>query len=146
MRAILHGVAIAVLTVTQAAATEVFRWVDEDGQVHFGDRPRAADARSIQVEPKAVGAMDPERRQTTRRLLEAFERKRERQREADAAEERREQERARRCAEARRLRRGVDHPGPVYREGADGSRSYLDDGERAAARAQAQRALERWCD
>lgn len=31
----------ALLLVSSAAATEIYRWVDADGTVHFGDRPPA---------------------------------------------------------------------------------------------------------
>jgi len=40
---------------TGMAATEVYRWVDADGVVHFGDRPpEGVDARPVSVRPNAV--------------------------------------------------------------------------------------------
>lgn len=43
------------LSLTQAAQAEnVYKWVDKDGKVHFGDRPQAEEAQELKVTDKSV--------------------------------------------------------------------------------------------
>ena len=44
-----------------AGAAEVFRWVDEDGQVHFSDRPQEGAERVVIDEPQTIQAPAPRR-------------------------------------------------------------------------------------
>lgn len=37
-----------------AAGAEVYRWVDQDGNVHFTDRPRNTDAKVVDVQPQVI--------------------------------------------------------------------------------------------
>jgi hypothetical protein len=42
-----------------AASTRVYKWTDADGQVHFGDKPLASDAKQIEVDVRnAISAPD----------------------------------------------------------------------------------------
>ena len=43
----------ALLSGASTATAEVYKWVDEDGRVHFGDRPQAEDAEAIELKPAA---------------------------------------------------------------------------------------------
>lgn len=43
------------LSLTQAAQAEnVYKWVDKDGKVHFGDRPQAEEAEELKVTDKSA--------------------------------------------------------------------------------------------
>ena len=84
----LLSVALAALVMSSAiAGAEVYKWVDDDGKTHYGDRPPArADTEKFDVRPGNAAHPVPddlERRARRDRLLEAFEHQR-----ADRASER----------------------------------------------------------
>ncbi len=58
-----NGIASAVLlgcALGAAAQTSVYRWVDKDGKVHFGDAPPPADAKSVEQKRVGKGPVDPD--------------------------------------------------------------------------------------
>ena len=126
---------------------EIFRWEDEHGRVHYGDRPPDRHARRLDVdtdppEDRHLG----ERRERRERLLEALAAAR---REREAAEQRAREarrERERRCAEARERLRSYATAGYLYEEDAQGRRRVLTAAEHDRARAEAQALVEKWCD
>lgn len=54
----------ATLLATAAAAGEAYRWVDEDGVVHYSDRPRDGAERVELSDTNTVGIRIPSRRST----------------------------------------------------------------------------------
>lgn len=140
---------VFVVQVGAVAAAEVYRWTDDNGQVHFSQRPPPRDAERLDVPGGAPGpAADPEaaaRRARQQRLLETYEYERGRREQQDAeAAEARERD-ARRCREVQRRWRLLAHPGPVYFKDADGDRDYLDDARRAAEQDRLRPLYRRYC-
>lgn len=128
-----------------ASATEVYRWVDENGRVHFTDRPQNIDQEPISVKPSAPN-VDPDqeqRRQKQQRLLQIFAEDRERQQSAKQEEEVRRAEMERACRNARNELHDLERGGVFYELGKDGERHYLSqqevDQRKARWRAEAQR-------
>ena len=77
----------------------IYKWVDENGKIHFGDRPPAATGGSQAVKVKPVpegsGTRAPsgsERSKLQRRLLDVFARERAEKKLAAAEEKKRQQE------------------------------------------------------
>ena len=140
------GTGLIMLLTLPAAGEEVYRWTDDHGRVHFGDRPAGALARPVELQrapaPDAVAA---ERRERQQRLLDAFEQDRREAQEQAARARREEDVRRERCAHARDQARGVEEAGVVYELDAAGNRRYLSDGAREQALAQVRHAVERWC-
>jgi hypothetical protein len=140
---------LAALMTGTAAATEIYKWVDADGNVQYGDRPSGADS-EVQLQI-ASQPTDPARiqAQTTARLEQQ-----KTAREAVAAEpqgpseeELRAEalERAEKCTMYRaRLEKFVQSR-RLYREDADGERVYLDEAETQAARENVQHQVEEYC-
>ena len=137
---------LCVLLVTRAAAAEIYRWVDENGEVHFSDRPRPG-ASTVRV-PKAPAPAPAEagRAERQRRLLEAWQAERIRKREARSQAEAQARERRRNCAIARDNLRQYRSARAVYRLNAEGERVFMDDTERSRLIAQWQGEVARWCD
>lgn len=138
---------LAVCLTQAAAAEEVFKWVDEDGQVHYGDRPQHDAAEVLELDRPPAPDPHLQQRQSQRdRLLEVLHQEREdrRRREAEARAEA--AERRERCAEARRQLATYREAAYIYETMADGERRILSGGERQAAEDQAQLAVNRWCD
>lgn len=45
---------MAMILATTVSASEVYRWVDKDGRVHYGDKPKAQQAEQVQPKPGSV--------------------------------------------------------------------------------------------
>ena len=119
------------------AVAEIYRWVDSNGQVHFGERPMTDDAQRIEVpshdrEPQAAAPNEAARRARQRRMLEAFEYERAREAEQEARAAQRASRRAEQCDQARQYWRRLNHPGPIYEVDDQGRRRYLDEAQRKA--------------
>lgn len=126
-------------------AADVYRWTDEDGATHFGDRPPAAGALRIKV-PTGNARADGNRQARTQRLLDEFAAARA-EKKASAEEETRAAEaRAAACDEARNRHYEFEHSGYLYVWDAQGNKRVLSDGEHAQARATARADVDKWCD
>lgn len=148
-----------------AFAAEIYKWVDQDGKVHYSDaKPPDAQAEEIRVEKPEVSDPD-EGELRRRRLLE--------QADIDAArrvEEKRTEKAAREvqqqalevaqqaCLKARIRLEILGEQLPVYADSEGnlraswefdtykGPRQYIDDANRSTALAQAKQAVEDNCD
>jgi len=130
-----------------AAGTEIHRWVDDDGQVHFGDQP--AGAESSEIKPKTAPVGTPEdsgRMDKTRRLLRAYEAERQQAREQKAQQQAQEQTRRSNCVTARDDLRQFSSSGSIYRLDQNGERIYLSEQEREALLDRYRQAIADWCD
>jgi len=130
----------------------VYKWVDADGVTHYGARPPAwASAQQTGVK---VQRTDPQAVQTlldregemraavsTRKQQEAESAAEEKQWEEDAAKQR-----ADNCKTAQDRVNAYDTAQRLYREQESGERDYLDDDEIDAARADAHKLVNEWCD
>lgn len=143
---------LVALSVPAQAEKEVFRWVDENGVVHYSDRPTDPRARptGLRYEPTDPTAV------SNRVMREQYE---EQQAQASEIEVRQEppsenetlleqQERIRQleCKAARdRLEAYTDAP-RLYETLPNGERRYLTDEELDRARAGAREDIKRWCE
>lgn len=112
----------------------VYKWTDDDGRVHFGDRaPRDHDAEAVRIfpPPKGLGSAFPKPWQAGQPDWSADEQKAVREEEKRAAE-REEDERKRRCQEARRRLAVLELDRPVYFVDAKGNEVFVEDDDRAA--------------
>jgi hypothetical protein len=125
---------------------EVYRWVDEKGQTHFGDQTREASTRAIKPHsrPPTQGNQQ-QRMQKTRKLLNAYQIERQQLREQRAEQKEQAEKRNRDCIQARdNLRKYTDY-GNIYQLGEDGKREYLSEKERAALLQRSREAVARLC-
>jgi len=140
--------AVALLAASAPAlATDVYKWVDEDGRIHYGDRPAGESAEAVEIEPRQPGT-DPEleqRRDKRDKLLEQF--ADERRREAEEAERlaAEKAQRKRECTRARDQLWQYEHAPYLYDTNDDGERRILSDAERAAEENKLRRFLENKC-
>lgn len=138
---------IALLLSGQAGVhAEVYRWVDEKGQVHFGDQARDTSTPAIRPHSKPTAQTDQQQRmQKTRKLLNAYRIERQQLREQKAEQKEQQAKRKRDCIQARdNLRKYTDY-GNVYQLGEDGKREYLSEKQRAALLQRSREAVARLC-
>lgn len=131
-----------------ASASEIYKWTDEDGNVHYGDRPSADSAEQVAIVSRPTDNERIQDEAEARRLREAEEAERraaeppgptpEEQRAEAAA-------RAEKCASYReRLQKFVTSR-RLYHEDASGERVYLDEQQMQEARARVQGQVEEYC-
>ena len=140
---------LALALASAFASAEVFKWVDANGDVHYGDRPPAAgvDSRSMPPPPAPAEDADHEQRSLKqRRLLEAFEAERAERDRAETQAAAARAERAQKCERARRQLAGLERANIVYTTDESGARAYMSDGERRQATANARIWIDRNCD
>ena len=125
-------------------ANEIYKWTDEDGNVHYGDRPTGAAAES--AETIALASRPTSSSAVQQRIDSRLERQEQRaearsareEAEQKAAEERKAaEEKAKLCSEYRsRLEKFVDD---------SGERVYLDEAQMQKARSDLQARIEDTC-
>ena len=140
---------LAVTVTGTASASEIYKWVDEDGGIHYGDRPTGAASeerltvRSRPTDPEAVQSQVVARlnAQTTRAEAEAN------APQGPSEEELRAEarERAEKCSTYRQRLEKFVQSRRLYREDESGERVYLDEDEAQAARERVQNQVEEYC-
>lgn len=152
----LAGIAAIVLglmlcaTATPAAASEIYKWTDENGNIHFGDKPegdrpervaivsRATDRAAVSAQIAARNEARAERAEQEAAAAAAGPTAEEKA--AEAAD------RARQCATYRDRMQKMVASRRIYRENADGERVYLDEAEMLAARQQVEDQVSEYCN
>ncbi len=126
---------------------EVYRWVDEHGQMHFGDQAREASTSAIKPHSRPPTQADQQQRmQKTRKLLNAYQIERQQLQEQKAKQKEQAEKRKKDCFQAREnLRKYTDY-GNIYQLGEDGKREYLSEQERTALVQRSREAVARLCN
>jgi hypothetical protein len=146
------ALALAALLAAAAAHAQVYRWVDEQGKVHYGERPPSgAKASPVQDKlgtppgappgapaPKAAPDASQQEREFQRRRVEREQKEARDQQAAERAKQQCEREKTRlaQLRNVRRIQSGVDEKGNLR---------YMSDGERADAIATQEGAVGRAC-
>ena len=143
------------LALSTAATSQIYKWVDADGNVHYGDRP-TGDGATAQpgVERVAIASRRTNAEQVRTGVQARLEREAERNDARAAAAEAQDEadklkaeaeDRANKCATYReRLERFITSR-RLYRVDDNGERTYLDDSQIEAARARVQEQVEEYC-
>jgi len=126
---------------------EVYRWVDEKGQMHFGDQAREASTSAIKPHSRPATEGDQQQRmQKTRKLLNAYQIERQQLREQKAKQKEQSEKRKKDCIRAREnLSKYTDY-GNIYQLGEDGKREYLSEQQRTALVQRSREAVALLCN
>lgn len=135
-------------------ASEIYKWTDEDGNIHYGDRPVADGTDGAQIERVAIASSptNPKAVQTSvdsRRQRQAAAADKAAEREAEEARQQELQaeaaDRAEKCTAYRaRLEKFVQSR-RLYRMDETGERVYLDESQMQEAREQVQQQVQEYC-
>lgn len=149
-RKILVLVLSAAALTTSAFAGEIYKYVDDDGNVHYLDRPTGEfgeerlDITYSRTQSEVVSARVEKRRDYMEALEEARSDARS-QREAEAEARAEIEARAAKCREHRARLETYLQSRRLFRENEAGEREYLDDEQTMAARRKAEEAIEENC-
>lgn len=134
------------------ASAAVYRWVDEQGRVQYGDRPpqdqkiKELKIKSAPSSERAVGQPTQQQRQEHRqKLLDSFREEREQKRADRKKREAQAEQKKMRCAQAKDRLREYENSSALYELQADGSRSFLSKAQFEAALKEARQAVKRFC-
>lgn len=143
--------AIAAMTFASGAmASEIYKWIDEDGNVHYEDRPSGA----ADEERLAMSYSRTNRSAVSQRIKTRHDRQmsREEARSTAAAAEKEaadsaqaEAERQQACERARTRLESYLQSRRLYRTDENGERVYLDDSQRQEARRKAEEQITEFC-
>jgi hypothetical protein len=148
-----HGLAgLVLMAACSSAAGEIYKWVDKDGQAHYGDRTAGTEQSAEQVkvdsesdESEPVVTPEQERYQRQQKVLEVMQQQR---RDKQQAKEKSEQEQKKAeaaCQQARKTLADRQNAGFLYRRGKDGEREILNDAEYAQKMSEAETAVQKAC-
>jgi hypothetical protein len=137
-------VTLAVLAAGTLHGAEVYRYVDENGNVAYGDRPVGENAESIVITTSAP-IVPSQAAAAAQPGVETPDETVQRERREPTPEERAE-ERAANCTIARERMDRYAMSRRLYRSLPDGEREYLSDAEIDEAKAGAAADVQEWCD
>ena len=150
-RRIAIACAVAALTFAGGAtANEIYKWVDEDGNVHYEDRPSGASSEErIDLTYRRTSSAGVQRRVQARRDARSA-REEEKSVAAAAAAEAAENAaaedaRQKACERSRARLESYLQSRRLYRTDANGERVYLDDTQREEARRKAEEQVTEFC-
>jgi type IV secretory pathway VirB10-like protein len=141
------------------AQSEVYKWTDENGKVHFGDRPPVEqEAEQVAVPTGPTGPTTEEgeaasaaeasvsRQEATQRLLEQYETERDAKKQAAAKKREEQAKRKANCAQAKDNLRNYQEHARLYVLDENGERRYYTSEEREKSLARAKADVKRWCN
>lgn len=146
--------AMAGLSAGAAEEGNVYVWLDKDGTPHYQDRPpegvstetaRQLNLRYRLTDPQALAAAGKDKA-ASEDLVKLREGQQAEDKATAAAErEKLDKEREEGCTAAREKAQRYETAHRLYKPGPDGKRTYLNDEELDAARAEARRDVDEWC-
>lgn len=143
------AILLCVFAASGTFAKEIYKWTDENGNVHYEDKPISAQSERVAISsnptnPAHVQAQTQARVQARIKKTEeaaaaaaAGPTAEELQAEAD--------ERAQKCAQYRATLQNFLVSRRIYREDSDGERDYMDEVEMQAARDKVEGQVEEYC-
>lgn len=134
---------LAAITFALPASAELYKWIDDDGKVHFTDKPISPNAETIEIQQqKKIGQDD-----AVRGINERVKRLRQSESEAQAVEDKLQAKKQARKDQVKRQCGNNKYKlsrlnGLVFRVNEDGERVYMTDDEILEKRA----TLQKWID
>jgi hypothetical protein len=140
-------ISLAVPIVTHAG---VYKWVDENGKVHYGDQPRASQpAVEMKVDETAPAPSftDDElsREEKRERLLQSMEEDRVEKQEMREKQKAVKEKNRQKCIQYRDKMRHYERASSIYKLDKDGNRVYMSDADRARSTKNLQANIKKYC-
>lgn len=145
---------ITVLCLVSPLQAEIYKWTDEQGRVHFSDKPPGKDALQYQlrkpVSPDSSSSpgslSEAERRAKQRKLMESLEADRFEKEQAAAKQKQQQAVRARNCQYARAELRASRDANLIYDYDSKGNKIYLSEAQKQKYLNSKYAAVRKWCE
>ena len=132
-----------------ALSGEIYKWTDEDGNVHYEDRPTGDEVERVAVISNNTNSAAVQASIAARRANEAAREDARSKRDEDAQiaadEQMAEEQRAKNCQDSRNRMETYLTSRRLYKEDDAGERVYLDDEQIMQARSDAQADIQKYC-
>ena len=134
-------------------AAPIYKWVDEDGQVHYGSKPLSDDAREVKIRDRYIdsgtekpSAATQERVERQKRFVDALQAEEKSIRDEKAKQEEEENQRFLRCVAARNQLKRAEQSAALYNKDKQGNRVILTDAQHKKYMQQARARVAKWCE
>ena len=136
------------------AMAEIYKWVDDNGGVHYSDTPVDKKAKEFHYNPSTIGDSkrpgatmnDEQRREKQKKLLQSYEVERQNREKRQASEKKQQEKRKRYCQEAKIDLRATQDSNLLYNYDKNGKRYFYNEAQRKEAIAYKKKLVEKWCD
>lgn len=125
---------ILCLLFSASTFAEIYKWTDEKGQVHYGEKPgdKASGSSLVQQHYKPPSKLAPDAKQrleNIRRWTEARQKERQTENRKKAEQNKKRAEQEEKCRRSRNRLTDLERGGRRYRLDANGQREFLSDQE-----------------
>ncbi|TNF97558.1 MAG: DUF4124 domain-containing protein [Gammaproteobacteria bacterium] len=130
-----------------ANSGEIYKWVDERGRTHYGDRPTNDNAKKIELEVDQTQNTEVSDKQVNlqEKVLKAYDRKRAWKEQEQRKKEEQKTQRKIECAKIRIKLKEYKDGFRIYTEDDQGNRTYISEEQRAKDEKEMKEALEKNC-
>lgn len=144
-----QALAMCLVLFSGALFAVVYKWVDEDGQVHYGDRPVAESSEEIPIKQSPDINPEPGERDRDvyrKRVLDSLQHERQRKAQEKARQRDELARQKENCQRARKRLQEMENARYLYDKGKDGEQIIYSKQQRAAATTRARAEVKKHCD
>ena len=146
------------LTLPVIASAEIYKWTDENGRVHFSDKPVNKSAKEVQLQQQNISTSsensqmestpltDEQRRANQSRLGNSLEVDRIKREQIEANEKKEKQRREQNCRYAKRNLKAAKEVGSVFSYDDQGNKYHYNKQQRQAYIQRRIDQVNKWCD
>lgn len=145
-RTIISTLILPLVFVPLIATAEVYKWVDEHGHTHYGEKPPVADAQKIQIREVTIDETIEIHNQQREKLLQIYEEERNLKQEEKVKAEKLKAEKEQHCQNLENELKNYQQGGYVYYDlDEKGERKYLSETELSAHIKKLQTDYDKYC-
>ena len=131
------------------AHAEIYKWTDENGKVHFSDKPVGEKAKALDIKvqksnPSSAKTKD-ERKQRAEGFLRARQEEREEAEKKIAEKKRLKAKKIANCKKFKKEYKKTTEAGALYYKNKDGTRDWLEPKRRNKEEARLKAGIKKWC-
>jgi hypothetical protein len=130
------------------SAEKIYKWVDSEGNVHYGSEPGSKKAEEMRIHTTPAAAPAPAAQpagEPQPSFIESFDKEQQEKAEAAAKAAKENEVRAKNCDIVRKRLTNLELGGRIYEIDNKGERSYLGDEEIQKRLQQAKEDVAKWC-
>lgn len=132
-----------------AHARSVQKWVDENGQVHYGDFPDGKNAKTVKVPDAPRRSTRTEssdsRTETRSKLLESIQKERDDKKKAKAQSDKERNIAMNNCRTAKSRMNLLNNGGRIVEYDENGGQTFMNDARRNSELAAVKQSVNKWC-
>lgn len=148
---------IVFCALSSPAVAEIYKWVDEHGQTHYGEKPpEHRKSKQVYIRPAPVSVPSQEatttkphdnssRLERQKKLIRSMSEERRQKKQQKQREEKMQKARQRNCAIAKDRLRRYQNSSAVYRVDDKGNRVFLPNSEREKSIERSRAEVKKWC-